>query len=96
MPTSHINAEIVNNEDASQFEIQVDGQLAIAQYVRTDQWITFTHTETPAELQGQGVASRLIRGALQYARAQGLRVVPRCPFVAEYIQRHPEFQDLVW
>ena len=57
--------------------------------------ITFTHTETPYRLQGQGIASRLVRGALEAARAEGLKVVPRCSFVSSYIARHPEFSDIL-
>ncbi len=55
----------------------------------------FTHTEVPAAVEGQGIGSRLIRGALEAARAQGLQVVPRCSFVSAYLARHPEFNELV-
>jgi hypothetical protein len=57
--------------------------------------ITFTHTETPLALRGRGIASRLARGALEAARAQGLKVVAKCPFVSAYIAKHPEFGDLL-
>jgi predicted GNAT family acetyltransferase len=57
--------------------------------------ITLTHTEVPPTLRGQGIASRLTRGVLEAARAQGLKVVPRCSFVAAFMGRHPEFNDLV-
>lgn len=57
--------------------------------------ITLTHTEVPVALWGQGIGSRLVRGALQAARAQGLRVVPKCPFVSAFIAKHPEFGDLL-
>jgi predicted GNAT family acetyltransferase len=57
--------------------------------------MTFTHTEVPAPLRGRGLGSQMMRGVLQDVRAQGLKVVPRCPFVASYIDRHPEFADLL-
>jgi predicted GNAT family acetyltransferase len=57
--------------------------------------ITFTHTEVPAEISGHGVGSQLVRGALEAARAQGLKVVPKCPFVAAYMAKHAEFNDLL-
>lgn len=57
--------------------------------------IVFMHTEVPESLEGQGVGSALVRGALEHAREQGYGVAPLCPFVAAYIRRHPEYQDLV-
>ena len=57
--------------------------------------MTFTHTEVPAQLRGRGLGSQMMRAVLQDVRQQGLKVVPRCPFVADYIRRHPEFADLL-
>jgi predicted GNAT family acetyltransferase len=57
--------------------------------------IIFTHTGVPAEFSGQGIGSLLARAGLDYARAQSLAVVPLCSFIAGYIQKHPEYQDLV-
>jgi predicted GNAT family acetyltransferase len=57
--------------------------------------MTFTHTETPQRLRGRGIASRLVHGALEAVRARGLKVVPRCSFVANYVARHREFDDLL-
>jgi predicted GNAT family acetyltransferase len=57
--------------------------------------MTFTHTEVAPEVEGRGIASRLVQGALEQARAQGLKVVPRCRFVSAYIAKHPEFADLL-
>jgi predicted GNAT family acetyltransferase len=88
-------SEIRDNVAAKRLELEADGGLAIANYRIDGGTIIFTHTETPAHLQGRGIAGRLIRGALETARARGLRVLPLCSFVADYIRRHPEFQDLV-
>jgi len=57
--------------------------------------ITFVHTEVPQALAGQGVGSKLIRGALEMVRAQGLKVVPQCLFVWAYMGKHPEYNDLL-
>ncbi|HEX2114717.1 MAG TPA: GNAT family N-acetyltransferase [Alphaproteobacteria bacterium] len=84
-----------DNPPARRFELEVDGTLAIAMYRLDGNTMAFTHTEVPARLQGRGIGSRLIRGALEAARARGLRVIPLCSFVADYIRRHPEVQDLV-
>lgn len=84
-----------DNPAARRFELDVDGALAVAQYRLDGDTILFTHTEVPARLQGRGIGSRLVRGALDAARARGLRVVPLCSFVADYVRRHPEVKDLV-
>ena len=83
-----------DNPDKHRFELDVGGHLAIANYRLTDGIITFTHTEVPKELGGQGVGSKLVRGALDAARAQGLKVVAKCDFVAGYMSKHPEYDDL--
>jgi predicted GNAT family acetyltransferase len=86
---------IRDNEAEHRFEMNAEGELAVAYYRRSPGSIILTHTEVPAALQGRGIASRLVRGVLESARAEGLKVVPRCSFVAAYINRHPEFADLV-
>jgi len=86
---------INNNEEDSQYEAHVGGYVALIQYDRMGDLITFLHTETPTELAGHGIASRLAEAALDDARAQRLVVVPLCPFVASYIKRHPEYSDMV-
>ncbi|RCG31323.1 N-acetyltransferase [Sphaerisporangium album] len=88
--------EVADNAEAKRYEIRVDGKLAgFADYrLRADRMI-FTHTEIGDEYEGQGLGSRLIRVALDGARDTGLSVVPRCPFVARFIERHPEYQDLL-
>ena len=88
-------SEVVDNPDAGRFELTEDGETAVADYMRDGDTITFTHTIVPPALEGQGVGSRLVKAALDDARAKGLRVVPQCSFVAAYIDRHPEYRDLV-
>ncbi len=90
------NAVAINDNQAdSQFEAHVGPYIGYIQYERMGDIIAFTHTETPEELEGHGVASKLAQAALDDARAQSLRVAPLCPFVAAYIKRHPEYSDLV-
>lgn len=84
-----------NNEAESRFELEVGGHVAAAYYRLSPGVITFVHTEVPEALSGQGIGSRLARGALDQVRAMGLRVVAQCPFIAAYIGKHAEFQDLV-
>jgi predicted GNAT family acetyltransferase len=87
--------QVENNPAAGRFEAVIDGQLAQAQYRRVGERILFTHTEVPEQLEGRGIASQLARAGLDFARAEGLTVVPLCPFIASYIERHPEYKDLV-
>jgi predicted GNAT family acetyltransferase len=83
--------------ERSRYEVTVDGDLAgFAAYEdRGDGARVFTHTEVLAAYEGRGVGGALARGALDDARTRGLAVVPRCPFVRGWIERHPEFADLV-
>ena len=85
-----------DNSVKHRFEIELgDGELAIAQYTLSDGEIRFTHTEVPPAYQGKGVGSALVRFALASARERRLKVIPICPFFAEYIRRHPKEQDLL-
>jgi predicted GNAT family acetyltransferase len=93
MPDDAIS--VTNNEAEHQFEARVDGQLAVLVYNRNGDRIVFTHTLVPEVLEGRGIASVLARTALEDARARRLRVVPLCPFVRGYIERHPEYRTLV-
>lgn len=86
---------ITNNGAEHRFETEVDGRRAISVYRLSGDQILLTHTEVPDELEGQGIASELTRAALDHARAEGLKVVPQCPFVQGYLEEHPEYQDLV-
>jgi predicted GNAT family acetyltransferase len=84
-----------NNSALNRFELDVDGHTAVAYYQLSPGVITFTHTEVPQELSHRGIGSELIRGALESARAQKLKVVPKCPFVAAYMAKHAQFNDLL-
>jgi uncharacterized protein len=83
-----------DNTERRRFELETDGQIAFAVYRREGDALAITHTETPVSLRGKGVASALVRGILDIARAQGMKVLPKCPFVAGYIDKHPEYGDL--
>jgi predicted GNAT family acetyltransferase len=87
--------EIVNNRAHHRYELVVEGHLAATCYKLSDDVITFIHTEVPPELGGKGVGSALIGGALVQVRAEGLKVISECPFVKAYIDKHPEYADLL-
>ncbi|HEX2076630.1 MAG TPA: GNAT family N-acetyltransferase [Longimicrobium sp.] len=84
-----------DNADQSRFELDVDGQTAVLQYMQRGETLYLTHTEVPPELEGRGIGSRIVKHALEHARSQGHKVAPWCPFVRAYIDRHPEYQPLV-
>lgn len=88
---------VTDNPTDGRFEARVDGELVgIADYELTAHAIVFTHTEVSPALEGHGIGSTLIRHALDQVRADGdRRVVPRCPFVRAWIDRHPNYEDLV-
>ncbi|MEA3051823.1 MAG: uncharacterized protein QOG72_726 [Sphingomonadales bacterium] len=90
-----MDGEVRNNEAEHRYELEVEGALAIAAYRLPPGRITFTHTEVPDALGGRGIGKRLVKAALDDVRAQGLKVVPACPFVKHYIDTHPEEQDLL-
>jgi predicted GNAT family acetyltransferase len=88
--------EVVDEEEQSRYEVRIDGEtVAIADYVKAPDSISFTHTETFDGHEGQGLAARMVDRALRDAREERLEVVPFCWFVAEYIGKHREFVDLV-
>jgi predicted GNAT family acetyltransferase len=88
-------APIIDNEAAQQFEVEIEGLTGFLQYIRRADYVVYPHTVVPPELEGRGIAGRLSRHALDDARARGLKVVPRCPFVRAFIDHHPEYEDLV-
>jgi predicted GNAT family acetyltransferase len=90
------DSRVVHNDDASRYELYVEGELAsIADYRRQDGALVMHHTETRGAFRGRGLAATLVRGALDDVRERKLRVVPSCWFVADFIEAHPEYADLV-
>jgi uncharacterized protein len=89
------NIVVTHNEQAHRFEATVDGLHALLTYRRFPDRIVFPHAEVPAPLEGQGLAAKLTQTALDFARANQLRVVPLCPYVANFLQKYPEYQDLL-
>ena len=84
-----------HNVPFARFETEIDGKLAVADYRVDGKTVYFTHTFVPPEMRGRGVAEKLVRAGLDWARAQGRRVEPQCSYVAVFIQRHAEYHDLL-
>ncbi len=83
---------VTDNTSLSRFELDVDGATAFANYRVMGNRVIITHTETPRSLRGQGIASRLVEGAVAKIRADGREVVAGCSFVADWLHRNPQAQ----
>ena len=86
--------EVVHNPAQKRFEMQLGDQIAMVKYILGSSEIIFTHTEVPEEFEGHGVASKIAKVAVEYAKAQGMRIRPLCPYMSAYIKRHPEYQSI--
>jgi predicted GNAT family acetyltransferase len=86
---------VQDNAAESRYELELDGGIAFIDYTVSGPVRTLTHAEVPVALRGGGVAARLTAGALELARSQGLQVIPRCSYVVSFMERHPEYQDLL-
>jgi uncharacterized protein len=87
--------ETVRHDSAAhRFELGKEGRLSIVDYHVADGRMVITHTFVPPELRGHGLAEKLVRAALEFARAEGLKVIPQCSYVDTYLRRHPEDSDL--
>ena len=87
-------ASVRDNTTQNRFELDVEGQIAFAIYRKTPASVIITHTETPPALRGRGIASELVKGALELIRADGEKVIAGCGFVVDYLRKHPEYADL--
>jgi predicted GNAT family acetyltransferase len=92
---SRMSVEVMHRPELSRFEARPQGELALCSYRLSGRTLVIHHTEVPPALQGQGVAAELVRVALDWARQQGFQVQARCSYVAAYMRRHPETQDLL-
>ena len=87
---------VVDNRERHRYELRVGDTVAgIVQYATEPGTVVLVHTEIAPSVEGEGLGSKLVAGALDDIRARGLEVVPLCPFAAAYIERHPEYADLV-
>ncbi|GAB3673761.1 GNAT family N-acetyltransferase [Actinocorallia lasiicapitis] len=85
------DVKVSDDTARSQYEIHVDGQLAgFSRYVVEGNTISFHHTEIDLAYEGQGLGSELVKSALSNAHSRGLKITATCPFVREYLKRHPE------
>lgn len=86
---------LVDNADEKRYEFDLGDDIAIIEYIKTQGFIILTHTEVPEKYEGQGIGAELVHDVLEDLRAKKIQMIPQCPFVAQYIRRHPEWVDVV-
>jgi len=88
--------DVHDHPSRMRYEITHDGELGgYALYSRRGDHVVFTHTEIDPKAEGHGLGGRLAKAALDDVRSRGLRVIAECPFIASYVERHPDYADLV-
>jgi len=87
--------EVKHNEAVHRFEAEIHGLKAVVVYKIIPGRMLIQHTEVPPVLEGRGLAARLTRVALEFARSKGLQVVPACSYTASFMAKHPEYNDLL-
>ena len=90
-----MDANFSNNGEKQRFELELDKKIAFIDYQLAGETITMLHTEVPHELEGKGIGSMLAAKALDYATIHNLKVIPSCTFIADYIRKHPKYENLV-
>lgn len=95
MPAEAVSTEVRDNPARHRYELVVDGVTAFVTYECQPGRVVLVHTEVPEALAGKGVGSRLARGALDSIRALGMKIVPQCSFIARFVEKHPEYRDLL-
>ncbi len=87
--------DVTDNAALNRFEMLVDGHIAFVVYRRQPPSIALLHAEVPPQLEGRGVGSKLVRATLDALRPEGLKVIPRCPFIAAFIRKNPLYADML-
>ena len=90
------NFEVINNVAKKRYEINTDGKVAYLEYMPAGQNLVITHTEVPVELEGQGIGSRLVKHVFETLKNENKKAIITCPFAIGYLQRHPEYLELVF
>ena len=86
---------IIENIERKRFETTVEDKVAFVEYIRAENKMYLTHTEVPSELGGKGIASKMVGKVLEIIKKEDRKLVPLCPFVASYLKKHPEWQEML-
>jgi predicted GNAT family acetyltransferase len=95
MKTKYIPIPLHKNEEKNRFEMRIDGSDAIINYKETPHYIALIHTEVDTALNGKGAASAVVEKTLEHISQTAKTLLPYCPYVFAYIQKHPEWKRIV-
>lgn len=88
--------QVLVNLEKNRFELEVEGKIAIIEFQKIEpNVLDLIHTEVPDELAGKGIGSKLVSGALEHCKDNNLQIIPSCPFIKSYIDKHPEWKELL-
>jgi predicted GNAT family acetyltransferase len=87
--------EVIHNIDDNRFEVNLNGEQAVLIYLISNSLMVFLHTEVPVKYEGKGIAGKMARAALEYARQKKYKVRSYCSYITVYLERHQEYQDLL-
>ena len=90
-----MDSEFSNNSIRERFELTVEGDKAFIDYRIRNGILYLTHTEVPENMRGNGIGTALVKQALQYIKSKGLQIKSLCPFISEYLQKHPKWNSVV-
>lgn len=86
--------EVIHDKNKSRFVIRIDGEESFVEYSLYNKVMNLYHTYTPPRLRGKGLAEKVVRAAIEYAKENNLKVIPSCSYVALFLRRHPEYSEL--
>ena len=96
MPNDYSNNSFIINDEKKRFELSIDTHIVFIEFILNKENILFlTHTEVPQQLEGKGVGSAIVEKALNYSKENNYTVAPLCPFVAKYIKKNPEWENII-
>ncbi|BDQ03275.1 GNAT family N-acetyltransferase [Ignavibacterium sp.] len=87
--------EVIHDKVNNRFVINIDGLDSFVEYSLNEKEMNLYHTYTPPQLRGKGLAEKVVRAAIEYAKENSLKVIPSCSYVAVFMQRHPEYSELL-
>lgn len=88
-------SDIKHDTKNQKFFLIVDGLESHLEYVQIKDTLNLVHTFVPSSLRGRGIAAKLVKAAIEYSREKAYKIIPSCSYVSTYLERHPEYADLV-